>query len=567
MKKIYLTLAFILTLGLFNAQVNNITTAPATASANGFTGLRAPNGTSNHTSLRACYFVPAAEISATLNGTVASFGFVYTSTLCNQPAAGNFTVWLQNTAATSFTGSTSWSANTTGMTQVFSGVFNLPTGTGPTTIDFQFPTQFAYTGGGLNVAYEFEGTQFASGNAVYTAFTSSPTNCGATNTSPTLPGVNTLSLTTFRPLFRFGTPNSYTNEAAVLSINAPGKVSQQTGIQHTISVSIFNGSNITKNNIPVDLNILGSNPFASTVTIASLAAGATTAVVFPAYNPTVLGISQINVSIPADQTTTNNAAMYTQSTTCDVIATGPASFAPTTYSNNYVGFNTGSGVIYSKFTIPTSQTLIAAEIGISNDMDAVGKSVYAVVANSTGSILATSQTLVIGAGDLDKFFTFNLGPLGVTGGQVFHVGLAQIAGTPGYFPLAATPAPSTPTLYVTQSLTGGALSTLNNNLGYMAIEPMFLSPCHGVGIVEANNDKEIIMKLQPNPASTHVTIYVNNISSDLKLEVRNMLGQVVITKQNISEMNELNISDLKSGVYFVSLTKANKKITQKLIIE
>lgn len=567
MKKITLSLAFLFSLALFKGQVNNITTAPSATAANGTTGLRAPNGTSNHTSLRACYFVPASEIAATLNGTIASFGFVFTSTVCNQPANGNFTVYLQNTAATSFTGGTSWSTNTVGMTQVYSGVFNLPTGSGPAVVDFQFPVQFAYTGGGLNVAYEYEGTQFSSGAAIYTAFTSSPTNCGATNTSPTLPAANTLSLTTFRPLFRFGTPNSYTNEASVLSINAPGKVSQQTGIQHTISVSVFNGSNMTLNNIPVDLNIIGANFFSSTVTISSLAAGATTAVVFPAYNPTVLGISQINVSIPADQTPTNNAAMFTQSTTCDVIATGPASFAPVTYSNNYVGFNTGSGVIYSKFLIPTSQTLIAAQIAISNDADNVGKSVYAVVANNTGSVLATSNTLVISASDLDKFYTFNLGPLGIAGGQVFHVGLAQIAGTPGYFPLAATPAPSTPTFYVTQSLAGGALNPLNNNLGYFAIEPMFLSPCNGVGIVEANNDQDILMKVQPNPASDKVIVYIGNASQGLKLEVRNMLGQLVMIQEKLEEMNELNLNEFKSGVYFISVVKNNKKITQKLIVE
>ncbi len=566
MKRIYLLSILLLSVVVYNAQINNITTAPSTSLSNGTTGLRAPNGTSSHTSLRACYFVPSTEIASTLNGTVSSFGFVYSNTVCSAVANGNFTVYLQNTSATSFTGGTSWSTNTVGMTQVFAGVFNLPTGSGPATVDFQFPSNFAYTGGGLNVAYEYEGTQFSAGPAIYTAFTSSPTNCGATNTSPTLPGANTLSLTTFRPLFRFGTPNSFTNEAAVLIVNAPGKVSQQTGLTHTISANVFNGSNITKNNINVDLNIVGSNAFTAAVNVPSLAAGASTTVLFPSYNPTVLGISQIAVSIANDQNNANNLVNFTQSVTCDVIATGPASFAPTSYSSG-VGFNTGSGVIYSKFTTAANEVLTSAYIAISSGVSNVGRSVYAVVCNSTGIVQATSNTLVISNADLDQFFTFNFTPVNFTGGSLYYVGLAQMPGSPGYFPLGATPAPNASTLYVTQSLAGGALSPLNNNLGFFGIEPRFVSPCNGVGINEINNEGIANLILQPNPAKDKVIIRVNNVDKNMRLEIRNMLGQLVIEKQNIEEQNEINISGMKRGVYFVSLTKGKTRVTQKLIVE
>jgi hypothetical protein len=567
MKNFYALLIILFSVAFFKAQVNLITTAPSASLSNGTTGLRAPNGTSGHTSLRACYFVPSSEIAATLQGTVSSFGFVLTATLCNQPANGTITVYLQNTSATSYTLGNSWSTATVGMTQVFSGVYNLPTGTGPTVVDFQFPSNFAYTGGGLNLAYEYVGGQFASGNAVYSAFTNSAINCGATNISSTMPAVNTLSTTTFRPLFRFGTPNSYTNEAAIQIINAPGKVSQQAGIQHTISVTVFNGSNQTLNNIPVDLSILGSNPYNSTVTIASLAAGASTNVAFPAYNPTVLGISQINATIPNDQINTNNSAMFTQSTTCDVIATGPASFAPTTYSLLCVGFNSGAGgCIYSKFSTSSTQTLISVDLAISNFTNNVGKSICAIVSNSMGVVLATSNTLVIASADIDKFYTFNFSPVTFSAGVLYYVGMAQMAG-PASLPLGATAAPNAPSFYVTQSLTGGALSPLNSNFGYFGIEPRFMSPCNGVGIFEVENDGIISMVLQPNPAKEKVLIHVNNSDGNMKLAIRNMLGQTVLEKNNIEEMNEINISGMKSGIYFVTLTKEKIQVTQKLIIE
>lgn len=566
MKKIYALSVFLLSIALYKAQVNIVTTCPSASLSNGTTGLRAPNGTANHTSLRACYHVPASEL-ASLTASIASFGFVLTNTLVNAPANGTLTVYLQNTNANSYTLGTSWSTATVGMTQVFSGVYNIPQGSTTTVIDFQFPSNFAYTpGSALYLAYEYVGAQFASGNAVYSAYTNASLTCGATNTSPILPAVNTLSTTTFRPLFRFGCPNSFTNEAAVLIVNAPGKVSQQTGLSHVVSANIFNGSNITKNNINVDLTIVGSNAFTAAVNVPSLAAGASTTVLFPLYTPTVLGISQIAVALANDQNNTNNQVSFTQSVTCDVIATGPASFAPTSYSSG-VGFGTGSGVIYSKFSTATNQTLTSAGIGISSGFSNVGRSVYAVVSSSTGVVLATSNTLVISNAELDQFFNFNFTPVNFTGGVLYYVGLAQMPGSPAYYPLGATPAPNASTLYVTQGLAGGVLNPLNNNLGFFAIEPRFASPCGGVGVNEMNNEQVTSLRLYPNPTKDKVIVSVSNSEKNMTLEIRTMLGQLVIVKQNVEEQNEINLSQLKSGIYLVTLTKDKTRITQKLVVD
>ncbi|MDZ4664553.1 MAG: T9SS type A sorting domain-containing protein [Bacteroidota bacterium] len=566
MKKIYSLSILLLSITLFKAQVNIVTTCPSASLSNGTTGLRAPNGTANHTSLRACYHVPASELSA-LTASIASFGFVLTNTLVNAPANGTLTVYLQNTNSSSYTLGTSWSTATVGMTQVFSGVYNIPQGSTATVIDFQFPSNFAYTpGNALYLAYEYVGAQFASGNAVYSAFTNSAVNCGATNTSPILPAVNTLSTTTFRPLFRFGFPNSFTNDAAVIIVNAPGKISQQTGLPHIISANIFNGSNITKNNINVDLTIVGTNAFTAAVNVPSLAAGASTIVLFPSYNPIVLGISQIAVSLANDQNNANNQISYTQSVTCDVIATGPASFAPTSYSAG-VGFGAGSGVIYSKFSTATSQTLISAGVGISSGVSNIGRSVYAVVSNSTGVVLATSNTLVISNAELDQFFSFNFTPVNFTGGVLYYVGLAQMPGSPAYYPLGATLAPNASTLYVTQALAGGVLNPLTNNLGYFALEPRFISPCGGVGASEINNEQVASLSLQPNPAKDKVIILVSNSDKNMTLEIRNMLGQLVMVEKTMEEQNEINLSELKRGIYFVTLTKNKTRVTQKLIVE
>lgn len=562
MEKLVTFLFILIALASFG-QINIITTAPATNSANATTGLRAPNGNASHTSLRACYHVPASELTA-LTSSISSFGFVLTNTLVSAPANGTLTVYLLNTTSTSYTLGTSWSTATVGMTQVFNGVYNLPIGNTATVVDFPFPSTFSYTpGNSLFIAYEYVGGQFAPNNAVYTAFSNSAITAGATNVSAILPAVNTLSTTTFRPLFRFGNPNIYTNEVSVAILNAPGKVSQTTGTTHTITANIFNGSNATLSNINVDLTVIGTNAFTAAVTVPSLAAGVFTTVVFPAYNPTVLGISNIAVSVSNDQNNSNNLVSLTQSVTCNFIGTAPASVAPTSYSSG-VGFNTGSGIIYSRFINVSTQTITGADIAISSGVSNAGRSVYAVLANSSDSILATSNTLAITGNELNTFQTFTFAPTVINGNTTYYVGLAQPAASPGYFPLGATPAPGSPTLYVTQALTGGSLNPLTGNLGFFGIEPFFMSPCGGVGLVD-QNDQSIGVSVFPNPATDKIVIEVSNVNAQTKIEICNLLGSMVTSIKSVSESNIIDISSLEKGVYLITVTDEKNKAVKKLI--
>lgn len=566
MKKIVFAFCILAALKL-NAQVNLMVTAPNASLSNGTTGLRAPNGNASHTSLRACYFVPASELSA-LSSTITSFGFVLTNTLVSAPANGTITVYLMTTSASSYGLGTAWSTATVGMTQVYNGVYNLPTGSTATVVDFPFPVNFNYIpGNGLYVAYEYKGGQFASNNAVYSAFTNSAVTAGATNASPTLPAVETLSTTTFRPLFRFGHPNTLSNDLSIQFLNAMGKVSQQTGTSQQISATLFNGSNTGLTNIPVDLTINGTNSFTASVTIPSLAAGAQTNVVFPAYNPSLPGLSNIIVSVPNDQNNANNTRNITQSVTCNVIGTGPTSVAPVSYSSG-VGFNTGSGKILSQFQTASTETLIGTYLAISSGINNIGKSVYAIVTNSNGVALATSNTLTISSAELDTYQYFGFNPIVFNANTNYHVGIVQPQGSPGYFPLGACPAPNAPPYYSTQSFTGTVLNPLTTNLGYFGIEPVFMtSLCSMVGLSDNSNTKDLSLKIYPNPAKDKLTLDIENVSKEMILQVTNMLGQVVLQKDDLSEKTILDVSTLPKGIYCLSLVQGKMIQSSKLVID
>ncbi len=571
MKKTGNIILLLLVFNFVNAQVNTILTAPPTNSANGTTGVRAPNGNVAHTTMRACYFVPASELT-TLSPTISSFGFVFTNTLVSAPASGTLTIYLQNTSASSYTLGTAWSTATVGMTQVYNGIYNLPTGSTATVVDLPFPSNFPYTpGDGLHVAYQYIGSNFAPNSAVYRAYTNSVVTAGATNNSNTMPAVETLSTTTFRPLFRFGTPNTFTNEIAVVSLNAPGKVSETTGTNHTVTATIFNGSNASVNNITVSLVATGANPYNTTSTISSLAAGASTDVAFAAYNPTVLGSSNLQVSIGSDENNLNNSLSWTQSVTCNIIGSNPASVTPLSYSAG-VGFNTGSGKIYVRTSTTGSQTLTGVNIGISSTSSNGGNSIFAAVADNSGNIIATSNTVFIVPSMYDTFEYFSFSPpVPFTANTNYFVGMAQPAGNPGYFPLGATAAsvaPITPTIYATQSFTGGAINVLTTNLGYFAIEPVFSSTlCTSVGLAEVNNLKPINVSVYPNPASNLVNVGIANANEKTSLELIDVLGKVVLIKNNLSENNEINLNTITKGIYFVRVKKDKEISITKLIVE
>lgn len=79
-------------------------------------------------------------------------------------------------------------------------------------------------------------------------------------------------------------------------------------------------------------------------------------------------------------------------------------------------------------------------------------------------------------------------------------------------------------------------------------------------------------ELYPNPARDKVIITLSDVSHPGKVEIRlfDELGQLIKSYQNLSSItSELDISDLKQGLYFVNLIDKNNetiKATKKLVV-
>lgn len=72
----------------------------------------------------------------------------------------------------------------------------------------------------------------------------------------------------------------------------------------------------------------------------------------------------------------------------------------------------------------------------------------------------------------------------------------------------------------------------------------------------------------PNPARDYIHFDRHGVTDEYVVEIISLKGQVVLTQQDTSEVSlsgMLDISGLKSGVYFLNITSGNKQITKKLI--
>jgi hypothetical protein len=72
----------------------------------------------------------------------------------------------------------------------------------------------------------------------------------------------------------------------------------------------------------------------------------------------------------------------------------------------------------------------------------------------------------------------------------------------------------------------------------------------------------------PNPAQDFMHFKIKDISEDFKVEIIDLKGQRVYSKNYASEISEtvsLNVSNLNSGIYFLKITSGKNQIIKKVI--
>lgn len=89
------------------------------------------------------------------------------------------------------------------------------------------------------------------------------------------------------------------------------------------------------------------------------------------------------------------------------------------------------------------------------------------------------------------------------------------------------------------------------------------------GIAEQTKTENTLDKVQiyPNPV-TSGKIYINAETNTVKnIELYDMLGKRILFTEMGGYQKELNVANLKAGVYILKLSEKNNSITRKIIIK
>ncbi len=431
-------LTFLLLVGTCAAtQAQVITVGVAPQDAPSSTTLRMPNGTTNHTALRGHFLLTASDMGQIPVGIpLTHIGMNY-NTGTDVPAGGTLRFYVENTSDNTNLKSTTWTAAIASMALVYDGTWSLPVGTTESAaVDVTLDNTFTYSGNSLYIAYEYLGSTFAEIAALNTAQNSAMANKlrMAASTTPTLPATLATG-TSFIPQMRFSYANPYDNELAVEALSVPfGYFNKLWGDgSGSVATVVANLGALNQSNIPVTIRVSGANTHEEIHIIPALAGGDSTSLTVSDLTYPNTGTQTITVSVPADERPENDEMNLVQVVSCDAV-----SYTGAEVPYDAIGFNTGSGILATRYTAPpVPVTITGINVEISNQTNNLGKTVGGRLLDSAGQILASSEPVVLGAEHLGQRVSFPLiTAVDLEAGADFYSGLFQSVGTPGYFPVA-----------------------------------------------------------------------------------------------------------------------------------
>ena len=280
------------------------------------------------------------------------------------------------------------------------------------------------------------------------------------------------------------------SDASVANVYTLGKIITPAGLPHAVQAIITNTGNQALTNVPVTLNVTGANTFTNTQTVAALAVGASARVTFANYPATLaLGTNTVTVNLAADGNNNNNSLAVRQL----INTTRQSYIAPDeTTPTSALGQGTADGILASKFTASSPLYISAVSDYILNTTSSpVGRTMYAVILSSTGTILGRSADYVVTTADLDAVKTLTLTtPVTVPAGD-YYVGIAQPASPSAFYPVGLiAETPTRPGAFFAFELAGGAPEELASyNFGRFMIEAISVVPpaCSGPTALAASN--------------------------------------------------------------------------------
>lgn len=223
------------------------------------------------------------------------------------------------------------------------------------------------------------------------------------------------------------------NDAAVTAVQALARLPIPQGATQVVKAVVRNNGTAALANVPVTLTVSGANTFTNTQTVAALAPGTSATVSFASVTLTATGTNTLTVTVPPDGYTANDSRSVTQ-----VVNTTTFSYADAGASND---FFTGYGpptsvdprnVFAARFITSTAVNVTQVRAYVVNltgvgYTTTVGQTVYGVLLDASGNVLARSADHVVTAAEINAYVSFPLTTLvSLPAGTDMYVGLAQL---------------------------------------------------------------------------------------------------------------------------------------------
>ena len=297
-------------------------------------------------------------------------------------------------------------------------------------------------------------------------------------------------------------------------------------------------------------------------------------------SPTVQTSTEYTVqyffSAPTDPGNDLDAGIYLNNTSGGVAGntTDVTAFAPNTYTKTYRTITTGATFNASNWAVAR---LDGDDNGYTDTVRIDDFVVYAGTYDDTAPNDPTSGTYANNAGIATIGWTAPAGGVDGGGYVVFRYTTAPNADNDpnqnGIYEHGNTTTNGTGGLTGTVAYIGTDVSftetyTAGNYYKIYAVDKAF-NFSNEIQVSDANLglDRKAILnfRLYPNPVKNVLNIKSNNIEFT-SVNIYNVLGSRVLSLNRI-ENNQINVSNLNEGVYFVKLNSGTDSITKKIIIE
>ncbi|MDR2836656.1 MAG: T9SS type A sorting domain-containing protein [Bacteroidales bacterium] len=87
---------------------------------------------------------------------------------------------------------------------------------------------------------------------------------------------------------------------------------------------------------------------------------------------------------------------------------------------------------------------------------------------------------------------------------------------------------------------------------------------HLLGITSINNENKI--EISPNPNNGSFTIEINSNENFEKYQIFDVIGTIILDNKITSNLNEINIENIATGIYYIRFISNNNIYTKKIIV-